>query len=365
VRRAQPGLSGSMRMSQDRHSRPPCYDLHSIQKHAAEKDVMHRRKFLLIASAGLTATLPGVITAAGQTTAKVEIRLIVPFPSGGPSDIVARPFAELLGDTLKSTVVADNRAGAGGTIGAAAVARSNPDGRTLVFATVGTHAINPTLYKSLPYDAVRDFTPIALVAEAPVAIIANPALPASNLGELIELAKRAPGKLNYGSAGNGTPGHLTAELFKIAAGIDIQNVAYKGGAPAKSDLIAGRIKLMFDPVQSTLPQVHAGNLRALAVSSKVRSLALPNVPTIAESGFPGFETTAWWGVFAPAKLPSEMATSLAAQVAKVVNSELFRNTMEPLGVHPIILTLGDFAEFQRAEISKWGKAIHDLGVTAD
>jgi hypothetical protein len=157
--------------------------------------------------------------------------LIVPFPPGGPSDIVARPFAELLGDALKSVVVVDNRAGAGGTIGADAAARSSPDGRTLFFATVGTHAINPTLYKSLPYDAVRDFTPIALVAEAPVAIIANPALPASNLGELVALAQRAPGKLNYGSAGNGTPGHLTAEMFKIAAGIDMQHVPYKGARP--------------------------------------------------------------------------------------------------------------------------------------
>jgi tripartite-type tricarboxylate transporter receptor subunit TctC len=197
------------------------------------------------------------------------------------------------------------------------------------------------------------------------AIIANPALPASNLGELVALAKRAPGKLNYGSAGNGTPGHLTAELFKIAAVIDVKHVPYKGTAPALSDLVAGRIKIIFDPVQSMLAQVHAGNLRALAVSSKVRSLALPDVPTIAESGFPGFETTAWWGVFAPGKLPSEMATSLAAQIAKVVNSGLFRDKMEPLGVHPTVLTLGDFAEFRRAEISKWGKVGHDSGVTVD
>ena len=325
---------------------------------------MQRRRFLVSAFAASTA---GLLTRAGtgvaQPVAGMQIRLIVPFPSGGPSDIVARPFAELLGDALRLVVIVDNRAGAGGTIGADAAARSSPDGRTLFFATVGTHAINPTLYKSLPYDAVRDFTPIALVAEAPVAIIANPALPASNLGELIDLAKRAPGKLNYGSAGNGTPGHLTAEMFKIATAIDIQHIPYKGSAPALSDLLAGRIKIIFDPVQSTLAQVYAGNLRALAVSSKARSLALPDVPTIAESGFPGFETTAWWGVVAPAKLPFEMATSLAVQIANVVNSELFRGKMEPLGVHPTVLTLEDFAEFQRAEIAKWGKAIHDSGVT--
>ena len=327
---------------------------------------MRRRQFLYVASAGLTVALPtGLITAAAQTVAGMQIRLIVPFPSGGPSDIVARPFAELLGEALKSAVVVENRAGAGGTIGAEAAARSSPDGNTLFFATVGTHAINPALYKSLPYDAVRDFTPIALVAKAPVAIVANPALPASNLGELVAVAKRDPGKLNYGSAGNGTPGHLTAELFKIAAAIDIKHVPYKGSAPAQSDLLAGRIKIIFDPVQTTLAQVHSGKLRALAVSGKVRSPALPDVPTIAESGFPGFETTAWWGVFAPAKLPPETAASLAAQVAKVVNSDLFRDKMKPLGVHPTVLALSDFAEFQRTEISKWGKAVHDSGVTVD
>jgi tripartite-type tricarboxylate transporter receptor subunit TctC len=325
---------------------------------------MQRRRFLVSAFAASTAgLLPRASTAGAQPVAGMQIRLIVPFPSGGPSDIVARPFAELLGDALRSVVIVDNRAGAGGTIGADAAARASPEGRTLFFATVGTHAINPTLYKSLPYDAVRDFTPIALVAEAPVAIIANPALSASNLGELIALAKRAPGKLIYGSAGNGTPGHLTAEMFKTATAIDIQHVPYKGSAPALSDLLAGRIKIIFDPVQSTLAQVHAGNLRVLAISSKARSLALPNVPTIAESGFPGFEMTAWWGVFAPAKLPFEMATSLAVQIAKIVNSELFRGKMEPLGVHPTVLTLGDFAEFQHAEIAKWGKVIHDSGVT--
>jgi tripartite-type tricarboxylate transporter receptor subunit TctC len=154
-------------------------------------------------------------------------------------------------------------------------------------------------------------------------------------------------------------------MFKIAAGIDMQHVPYKGGAPAQSDLLAGRIQIMFDPMQSTLAQVRAGNLRAIAVSSKARSLALPDIPTIAESGFPGFETTAWWGVFAPARLSSAMAASLAAQIEKTANSNSFRDKMEPLGVHPTVLTLGNFAEFQRAEIAKWGKAVQDSGATVD
>lgn len=327
---------------------------------------MQRRRFLILATAasgcGLLARLE---TAAAQTLAGKQIRLIVPFPPGGPTDIVARPFAEMLGDALKSVVLVDNRAGAGGTVGADAVARSRPDGRTLLFATVGTHAINPALYKSLPYDAVRDFTPIAQVAEAPVAITVNPALPANDLGALVALAKRTPGQLNYGTGGNGTPGHLTAEMFKAAAGIDIQHVPYKGGALAQTDLLAGRIQIMFDPVQSTLAQVRAGKLRAVTVSSKVRSSALPDVPTIAESGYAGFETTAWWGVFAPANFPTDMAATLAAEIAKIVNSDSFRNRLEALGVHPTTLTLSAFAEFQRGELAKWGKAVRDSGTIAD
>ena len=327
---------------------------------------MHRQRFLLIAfvACGI-GLLVQFKTAAAQMFAGKQIRLIVPFPPGGPTDIVARPFAEMLGDALKSVVLVDNRAGAGGTVGADAVARSSPDGRTLLFATVGTQAINPALYKSLPYDAVRDFTPIGLVAEAPVAITVNPSLPVKDLADLVALAKRKPGQLNYGTGGNGTPGHLTAEMFRAAAGIDIQHVPYKGGALAQTDLLAGRIQIMFDPMQSTLAQVQAGKLRALAVSAKDRSLALPDVPTIAESGYPDFETTAWWGVFAPANLPADLAAVLATEIEKVVKSEPFHNRMEILGVHPQSLSLSALAEFQRAELKKWGKAVRDSGATAE
>ena len=208
---------------------------------------------------------------AGAQQAGRQIRLVVPFPAGGPTDIVARPFAQMLGDALKSIVVVDNRGGAGGSLGADAVAKSAPDGRTLLMATVGTHAINPALYKKLPYDAVRDFTPIALVAMAPVTIVVHPSQPTNNLADLVALAKRMPGKLNYGSAGAGTPGHLTGEMFKSAAGIDIQHVPYRGSAPAVTDLIGGQIPIMFDPLQSVLSNVQGGKLRAIAVSSKVRS----------------------------------------------------------------------------------------------
>ncbi len=325
---------------------------------------MRRRQFLTMAAA-----MGGLLARAGparaQSLAGKQIRLIVPFPAGGPTDIVARPLAQMLGDSLKATVLVDNRAGAGGSLGADAVAKSAPDGQTLLMATVGTHAINPALYKNLSYDAERDFTPIALVAMAPVAIVVHPSQPVQKLADLVDLAKRMPGKLNYGSAGVGTPGHLTAEMFKTAAGIDIQHIPYKGSAPAVTDLLGGQIQIMFDPLQSVLSNVVAGKLRALAISSKTRSSVQPDVPTIAESGYAGFETTAWWGVFAPAGLPDALTATLAADVEGIVNNEAFRRQLEPLGVVPAVLSRKAFAEFQHSELAKWAKAVHDGGVRID
>lgn len=327
---------------------------------------MRRRHFLRVASAAAGAGLLARFgTAIGQSLAGKQIRLVVPFPPGGPTDIVARPLAQMLGDALKAVVVVDNRGGAGGALGADAVAKSAPDGRTLLMATVGTHAINTTLYKNLAYDAVRDFTPIALVAVAPVAIVVHPSQPVRDLAGLVALAKRMPGRLSYGSAGNGTPGHLTGEMFKAAAGIDIQHIPYKGSAPAVTDLIGGQIQIMFDPLQSVLSNVHGGKLRAIAVSSKARSPVLPDVPTIAESGYNGFETTAWWGVFAPANLPAPLTAAFAGEMERIVRSEAFRSKLEPLGVVPTVLSGGAFAEFQRAELVKWGKAVRDSGATID
>lgn len=324
---------------------------------------MKRKMFLKVGVAVIALVAP-LASATAQPLAGRQIRLIVPFPAGGPTDIVARPFAQMLGAGLKSTVVIDNRGGAGGSLGADAVARSAPDGRTLLMATVGTHAINPALYKKLPYDAQRDFTPIALVAMAPVAVVVHPSQPMSNVAELIALAKRTPGKLNYGSAGSGTPGHLTGEMFKSVAGIDIQHVPYRGSAPAVTDLIGGQLQIMFDPLQSVLSNVQGGKLRAIAVSSKVRSPTLSGVPTIAES-YEGFETTAWWGVFAPAKLPDGMADALGSEIARIVRSDAFRGSLEPLGVLPTVLTGRAFAEFQAGELAKWGKAVRASGATAE
>jgi tripartite-type tricarboxylate transporter receptor subunit TctC len=327
---------------------------------------MRRRQFLRIASVAAGAgLLTRIRPVRAQSLAGKQIRLIVPFPPGGPTDIVARPLAQMLGEAVKATVLVDNRAGAGGSVGAEAVARSAPDGQTLLMATVGTHAINPALYKYLSYDAEKDFTAIAMVAQAPVTVVVHPSQPVTNLADLVDLAKRMPGKLNYGSAGVGTPGHLTAEMFKRVAGIDIVHIPYKGSAPAMTDLIGGQIQIMFDPLQSVLSNVFAGKLRAVAISSKTRSSVLPDVPAIAESGYEGFETTAWWGVFAPAGLPDAMTAMLAGEIERIVDSEDFRGKLEPLGVIPTVLSRQAFAGFQHAELAKWAKAVRDGSVKVD
>ena len=323
-----------------------------------------RRQFLRWAAGA--AALPALSSLArAQAFPSRPIRLIVPFPPGGPTDIVARPLAQYLGDALKTTVVIDNRGGAGGSVGANAVAKSPADGYTLLMATVGTNAINASLYKKLPYDAIKDFTPIAQVAAAPVAIVVHPSMKATDLAGLVAEAKASPGKLNYGSAGNGTPGHLTGEMFKVAAGVDIRHVPYKGSAPAVTDLVAGQIQMMFDPLQSVISNVQGGNLRALAVSSAARSPVLPNIPTIAESGFPGFESTAWWGVFAPAGLPAAEAKTLAEAIEAIARGKTFQERLGPPAVVPTAATLAAFGQCRGAEFGRWGKAVRASGATIE
>ena len=293
------------------------------------------------------------------------IRLVVPFPAGGPTDIVARPLAQLLGDELKQQVIIDNKGGAGGSIGADAVAKSSPDGYTLLMGTVGTNAINGSLYKKLSYHPVKDFTPIALVASAPLAIVVNPANPAKTLAEYIQQAKDKPDTMVFGTAGNGTPGHLTGALFESAAQVKLKHVPYKGSAPAVTDLIAGQIYSMFDPVQSVISHINSGRVRALAVTSKTRSPVLPNVPTVAEQGLPQFESTAWWAVFAPANLPAAVQQQLKAAVEKVATSAAYGQKLGNLGVVPNTELQEGLAAFQMREVTKWAKAVRDSGATVD
>jgi tripartite-type tricarboxylate transporter receptor subunit TctC len=293
------------------------------------------------------------------------VRLVVPFPPGGPTDIVARPLAQKLSENLGQQVIVDNRGGAGGNIGAAAVVKSAADGYTLLMGTVGTHAINASLYKKLTFDPVKDFAPVSLVAQAAVVLVVHPSVPAKTLNEFIALAKFKPGQITFGSAGSGSPGHLTGELFKDMAVVDLVHVPYQGSAPAITDLLGGQIQAMFDPIQATLPHVKAGNLRILGVSSPKRSSALPNVPTIAEAGVPGFETTAWWAVFVPAGTPREIITKLNTEIVKIMRSPEMKERLRELDIEPIGSTPDQLAAFMKAEMAKWSRAVKFSGAIVE
>ena len=326
-------------------------------------DPQRRLLIQALASAATGLALPA--QAQAQAYPSKPIRLVVPFPPGGPTDIVARPFAQLLSELAGQQVVVDNRGGAGGSIGADAVAKSLPDGYSLLMGTVGTHAINPALYRKLPYDPTRDFTPLGVVASAPVVVVVNAQAPYANIAELIAAAKKSPGSIAYGSAGNGTPGHLTGEMFAKAAGVELKHVPYKGSAPAVTDLLGAQIPLMFDPVQSVLQHVRGGKLRALAVSSAERSTVLPQVPTLNEAGLKGFEATAWWAVFAPAGLPAPITARLVDDVKRIVALPAFRDRLLEAGVQTPGASKPPFAEFQKAELAKWGKSVLDSGVSIE
>jgi len=300
-----------------------------------------------------------------QTYPNKPIKLIVPFPPGGPTDIVARPLAQMLGESMKQSVIVENKGGAGGSVAADFVAKSPPDGYTIMVGTVGTHAINGSLYRQLPYDMTKDFTPIALVASAPLVI----AVPANSniktLADLIKEAKAKPDFIAFGTAGNGTPGHLTGALFETTTKTKLKHIPYKGSAPAVTDLLGGQIPLMFDPIQSVLPHIQSGKLIALAVTSKTRSPLLPNVPTVAESGYPNFESTAWWAVFGPAKLPENVTNTLTTQVQKIASSAAFREKLGNVGVQPNTNFKESLSNFQTREIAKWAIAVRDSGASLD
>ncbi|MEY3725313.1 MAG: hypothetical protein RLZZ365_1248 [Pseudomonadota bacterium] len=300
-----------------------------------------------------------------QTYPNKPIKLIVPFPPGGPTDIVARPLAQMLGESMKQSVIVENKGGAGGSVAADFVAKSPPDGYTIMVGTVGTHAINGSLYRQLPYDMTKDFTPIALVASAPLVI----AVPANSniktLADLIKEAKAKPDFIAFGTAGNGTPGHLTGALFETTTKTKLKHIPYKGSAPAVTDLLGGQIPLMFDPIQSVLPHIQSGKLIALAVTSKTRSPLLPNVTTVAESGYPNFESTAWWAVFGPAKLPENVTNTLTTQVQKIASSAGFREKLGNVGVQPNTNFKESLSNFQTREIAKWAIAVRDSGASLD
>ena len=291
------------------------------------------------------------------------IKLGVPFPAGGPTDIVARPLAQLLGEALKQPVVVENRGGAGGSIGADVVTKAAPDGYTLLMGTVGTNAINGALYKNLPYDPVKDFTPIALVASSPVALVVNPRSRYKSVADYIADAKARPGRVSFGSAGAGSPGHLTGEMFSASAGVQLQHVPYKGSAPAITDLIGNQIPSMFDPVQATIAHIRAGKLRALAVSGTARSPALPDVPSWQEQGVTNAEVVNYWGIVAPAGTPREPVARLAAEVKRVLAQPEVRERLEREGAELIPGEPADLGALIAKDLTSWKKLITEARLT--
>ncbi len=298
-----------------------------------------------------------------QTYPNKQIRLVVTFPSGGAPDILARIFSEKA--QLGQTVFVDNKPGAGGNIGADFVAKAPGDGYTLVLATVGTHSINGGLYAKMPYDMVKDFTPISLLASTPNLLVINNNIPAKNVQELIAYAKANPNKLSFGSPGVGTSVHVSGELFKSQTGVTMEHVPYKGRQFAIPDLVGGQIQLMFDNMPSALPMVKEGKLRALGQTSAKRSSAAPDIPTIAEQGLPGFEATSWFAVFAPANTPKDIVAKLNAEVLRVFKLADVQEKLKTLGLEAILSTPEELATYQQAEIRKWAKVVKDSGAKAE
>jgi len=319
------------------------------------------RIFLSLLIIACAACLPASLHA--QPAAKAEayparpVRLIVPFAAGGGNDTVARVVTQQLSTTLGQQVFVDNRPGAGGVVGAEAAARAAADGYTLFLGGVGSHAVNPNLHAKLPYDAVRDFAPIILLASAPAVLVVHNSVPADTLPAFVALAKSRPGQLAYASNGNGSSAQLAAAMFETAAGIKMVHVPYKGLAPALSDLLAGQVQLMFSSLVAIMPQVQAGKLRALAVTGKKRSALLPALPTIAESGYPNYESGSWYGLLAPAGTPREIVAKLNAEAANALRNPAVREQFAREGSDIIGGTPEDFAAHIRGEIARMAQAV--------
>jgi tripartite-type tricarboxylate transporter receptor subunit TctC len=329
-------------------------------------NVSVRRRDLLGAFACALAVLGGLPGSAfPQAYPAKPIRLIVPFPAGGPLDATARAIGQKLSDAWGQPVVVDNRPGAGGNIGADLVAKSAPDGYTILEGALSTHAVNVSLYGSLPYDPLKDFMPITLVAVTPNVLVLNPSVPANSVAELIAYAKANPGKLAFGSGSNGSAGHLAGELFKTEAGVDMVHVPYKGGAPAMQALLAGQTQLMFDNLANSMQQVKAGKLKALAVTTAQRSALVPDLPTLAEAALPGFDIYTWWGFLAPAGTPKEIVAKWNAEVTRILNTPEMKALFAQQGAEPAPTTPEAFAALIRREIPKYARIIKISGAKVD
>jgi len=294
------------------------------------------------------------------------VRMVVGFPPGQATDVIAREMSRKLMDALPgSNFVVENRPGAAGILGTRSVAAAVPDGSTLLMASSGTLAVNPALYSSLPYDSVKDFQPITLAATVPLYMVVNPSVPAKTVAELVALARAQPGKINYGSGGSGVTNHLAMEMFKAAAGIDMTHIPYKGGPAAVTDLMAGRISVMFETGPAVLQFINDGRLRALAVSSAKRASAMPELPTIAESGYPGFEAVPWIGLVAPAGIPKPVLGTLSRESMKILHEKEFEAKLASLGADAVGNTPDEFAAYIKSEIARWTDAVKKSGARVD
>jgi tripartite-type tricarboxylate transporter receptor subunit TctC len=290
------------------------------------------------------------------------IRMVLTYPPGGNTDLVGRALAHKLSDSLGQQVVIDNRGGAGGVLGTLITTQAAPDGYTIMLGTSAGMVINPLLSTKLAYDPVSDFAPVSMVVIVPQLLVTNPQLPAKNVRELIALAKAKPGYLNAGSSGVGTPNHLGTELLKWLAGVNIVHVPYKGGSAAVTDLLGGQIQMIFSSVPAVLPHVKAGRLNALGVGSAKRSPALPNIPTIAEAGVPGYEYTTWFGIFAPVRTPQAIVTLLNSEIVKALNTPDMNERLVSLGADPEPGTPDDLRHYMAAESARWAKTIKASGI---
>ena len=297
--------------------------------------------------------------AAAQAYPTKPIRLLVGFPAGGSTDILARSLAPRLSQALGQPVIVENRPGAGGNVAGEATARAAPDGYTLFMTTVASHAINPHLYSKMPYDAIKDFTPVTLAASYPLLLATHPGVPARSVAELLQLARSKPGALIFASSGNGSPGHLSGELFKSMGGVNIVHVPYKGGAPSTLAVLGGEAQMTFATMPAVLPHVKSGKLIGLAVTTAQRSSAAPEIPTIAEAGLPGYDVNSWAGVVGPAGMPRKIVARLHAEFARALHSDELKEKLALEGATPIGNRPEEFAAFLREELAKWGKTARD------
>lgn len=317
-----------------------------------------RAGLLLLVSVGVS-----VSAAADGPYPNKPIHLIVPFVAGGTSDILARILGEGLEKELKQSIIVENKAGAGGNIGSDIVAKSAPDGYTLILASVGTHAINSSLYRKMPYDPVKDFTPVSLIATVPTVLVVGPSVKVKSVRDLIALANARPGQLNYASAGIGTTQQLAGEMLKQRTGIDVVHIPYKGGAQAVADLLGGRVTFMFPNIPVVYGQIKAGRLRPLAVASPKRSPALPDVPTMAEAaGMKDFDVSTWFGILGPAGMPATVTNRLNAAIRKVLSTSEMRSKLEKQGAEPLTTTPQAFGTYIKQEIAKWAKVVKQAGI---